>query len=310
MRERVRKKLIMPDLLGLNQRDAQVTLRNAGFSPSRVRYIQSYEALDTVVEQVPLKGQLLGSNDDIEIKVAKKSYLQYLPQIFQVDSAMGNTFLREYLWIFQHIFDSINELIDNGDKYYDPRETPSEMLSWLASWVALSLDVDWPDLNKRKLIQNAAAKYRNRGTRRALEEMLGIFVGAEPKIEENTWPYPGFRIGVTSTMGEDSMILPPLNLDHCFVVHVQQTVNEISEEMVVKVHNIINMEKPAHTAYCLQFSSDAERPTPQTFMQIGVASVVGTAAADYEEAEDEALVPPKAKSQGKKKSKRSKKGKE
>ena len=313
MRERIRKRLAVPDLLGLNQNDAQAILRNAGFTPGRVRYVQSYDPLDTVVDQYPLKGQLLSDNEDIELKIAKRSYLQYLPQIFQMDSAMGNSFLREYLWIFQHIFDSIDEKLSKGHEYFDPRHTPSEMLPWLASWVALSLDVDWPELNKRKLIRNAAQKYRNRGTRQSLEEMLEIFVGTAPKIDENSWPYPGFRIGITSTMGEDSMILPPLHLDHCFVVHVPQPVDEISEEMVVKIHNIINMEKPAHTNYCLQFYSDDNRPTPQVFMQIGVISTVGEANTDssLEETEIEAkpVTETKAETVAKKKVKEKPKGK-
>jgi phage tail-like protein len=277
MRERIRKKLKVPNLIGLNHRDAQVTLSNTGFEPGRIRFVQSYEPLDTVVEQYPLKGQLIDSRDDIEIKVSKRSYLQYLPQIYQVDSAMGNSFLREFLWIFQHAFDSIGEKITDSHRYYDPRETPEKMLPWLASWVALTLDVDWPEIKKRKLIRAAAERYRMRGTRQALEEMLGVFVGTDPKIEENAWPYRGFRIGVTSVMGDDTMILPPLNLDHCFIVHVPTGADGLSEEMVVKIHNIINMEKPAHATYCLQFDSADDRPKPQMFVQIGVASTVGEA---------------------------------
>lgn len=81
--------------------------------------------------------------------------------------------------------------------------------------------------------------------------MLSIFVGMELKIEENIWLYLGFWIGVFSIMGEDSMILLLFNLDYCFVVYVLKVVNEISEEMVVKVYNIINMEKLVYIVYCL-----------------------------------------------------------
>ncbi|MBT9557728.1 MAG: hypothetical protein IV100_16960 [Myxococcales bacterium] len=41
----------------------------------------------------------------------------------------------------------------------------------------------------------------------------------------------------------------------------------------MKIHNLINMEKPAHATYFLQFQTEERRATPQVFMQIGVSSL-------------------------------------
>lgn len=285
MRERSRKKMIMPELSGLRVEDAQIVLRNSGFSPARVRFVESYEEDGSVTHQYPMRGQLVAPGELIELKVAKRSYIRFLPQIYQVDTAVGNSFLKEYLWIFQHIVESLTEKLDNAHEYYEPLNTPPDFLPWLASWVAMTLDIDWEEEKKRRMIRAAASLYAWRGTKHALVEMLKIFIGKEPTIEENTWPYDGFRVGVSSTVAEDTIILPPINMDHCFIVHVPVKDDEITEEMVVKVHNIINMERPAHTMYFLQFKREADKARAQHFMQIGAVSTIGVHALKYDEDE-------------------------
>jgi phage tail-like protein len=273
VRERRRKTLKMPEVLGLTERDAQVMLANHGFREARVRYVRSYDTIGEVVGQAPMHGQIVDANIEVELRIAQRSFVRFLPQIYQQDDALGHHFLREYLWVFQHLFASITDNLDEGYTYYDARETPEEFLPWLASWVSLTLDVDWEESKKRKLIRSAAENYRRRGTRRAIEDVLHIFLDKKVHVEENAWPYPGFCIGVTSSIGEDSIVLPKINLDHCFMVHIPIAPDEITEEMVVKVHNIINLEKPAHTMYFLQFQLLEKRAAPQVFMQIGVSSL-------------------------------------
>ena len=276
----------MPELLGLTEHDAQVMLVNHGFRPAKVRYVQSYDAVGSIVGQAPLQGQLVDAETTVEMRVAQRSFVRFLPQIYQQDDALGHHFLREYLWVFQHLLSSITDKLDDTHRYYDPREAPEEFLPWLASWVALTLDVDWDESKKRKLIRSAAENYRRRGTKRALEDVLQIFLDHSVRIEENAWPYPGFCIGVTSSIGEDSIVLPKIDLDHCFMVHIPVAPDEITEEMVVKVHNIINLEKPAHTMYFLQFQLEEERSAPQVFMQIGVSSL-GVPDIRYDDSSDE-----------------------
>ncbi|MFT7621524.1 MAG: phage tail-like protein [Myxococcota bacterium] len=284
VRERLRKKLVMPELTGLRRADAQVMLTNLGFGQGRVRFVESYKGVGDVVHQHPMKGQLVDSNTEVELHVAKRNYVQYLPQVYQVETSTGNSFLREFLWVFQHIQESVTTKLDDGHQYFDPRDTPQEFLPWLASWVALTLDVDWPTVKKRKMIRAAAEMYKYRGTRRAMIEVLEIFVGERPRIEENAWPYAGFRIGVSSTLGEDTIILPPMDMDHCFMVHIPMAPEAITEEMVVKVHNIIKLEKPAHTTYFLQFERKEDKPKPLPFFQIGV-SALGVDDVRYDETE-------------------------
>src|SRR5437879_1457293 len=110
--ERVRKKLIMPDLVGLREKDAQIMLTNQGFQPGTVRFVEAYEDVGSVTQQHPMKGQLVDSTTPVHLHVAKRSYLRNLPQVFQVDGALGSAFLREYLWIFQHVLESVTTKLD------------------------------------------------------------------------------------------------------------------------------------------------------------------------------------------------------
>ena len=258
-------------------------LTNQGFQPGTVRFVETYDELGSVVQQHPMKGQLIDSTTPVHLHVCKRSYIRHLPQIYQVDGALGSPFLREYLWIFQHVMESLTDKLDEAHRYYRPYEAPEDFLPWLASWVALAVDIDWPEQKKRKLIKAAAQMYAYRGTRKAMKEVLAIFVGKEPRIVENAWPYQGFRVGVSSTVAEDTIILPPINLDHCFMVHIPMPSEEITEEMVVKIHNIINLEKPAHSTYFLQFKTEDLKARPQVFMQIGIAATIGVTELRYDE---------------------------
>src|SRR4029077_9651773 len=112
--------------------------------------------------------------------LAASSYLQYLPAPFHEEPFVGR-----FLLIFESILSPIERTIDNVASYFDPRLTPPEMLPWLASWVGLELDENWPLAQQRQLVLWATRLYRWRGTRRALREHLRLYTGRTPLIVEN-----------------------------------------------------------------------------------------------------------------------------
>ena len=83
-----------------------------------------------------------------------------------------------------------------------------------------------------------------------------MFTGAEPIIRENEWPFKGWRIGVTSGIGVDTVVLPPVNLSHAFIIEMPVSYKDISTETMVRIHEIIQMEKPANCQYYLKFAID------------------------------------------------------
>ena len=253
MREQIKRKQSVPDLEGLNVRNASQYLELLGFPKPDVYYEESYEKPLTVIEQEPQKGQVVDSSTVVRLYVSQRSFCDYLPGIFRTSVYEGNTFVRDYLWIFRHLYSQLEWKIDNIPNLFRPYETPVEFLPWLASWVAFVLDENWPEEKKRYLLRRAVDYYRIRGTVKGLKLFLSIFVGVEPEIIENAWPFNGFQIDVHSTMDFDSVIFPVVNLAHTFIVDIPLSPEEVDDHMIIKIHDIIRSEKPAHTMYYLRF---------------------------------------------------------
>lgn len=253
MREQTKRKLSVPDLEGLTAEDASIFLELNGFPKPDIFYEESYEEPFTVLSHEPAKGQVVDADTIVLINVAQRSFIEFLPGLYRTSVYEGHTYLRDFLWIFRHLFDSVSQKVDDIPSLFRPYDTPVEFLPWLSSWLAFVLDEDWPEEKKRYLLRRAVDYYRIRGTIKGLKLFLSIFVGVEPEIIENAWPFSGFQIDVHSTMDFDSVIFPVVNLSHCFIVDIPLDPGELSEQMIVKIHDIIRAEKPAHTLYYLRF---------------------------------------------------------
>lgn len=232
----------------------------------------------------------------------EQEYLSYLPAIFQMDSQEGTAgFLERFLQPFK-IFLSGNgdattpavegfeKILDQIHNYFDAERTPAMFLPWLASWLALTLkeDKEWygdsdfiekkasPDqvlpltsrgiTKNRNLINQIVRLYRKRGTLDGILEYLKVYVGEDVQIAINEYLNP-FQVGVTSTVGENSVIGD--GRPYYFYIYMLLPVPD--RNLLVKkrfaLHEIIDKEKPAHTYYGLTI----EVPT----MQVGVYSTVG-----------------------------------
>jgi phage tail-like protein len=270
-REIVRRTVRVPDVSGIALVNARLMLENAGLAGARVhvRYEEAYVPQDRVIRQHPPPGALCTVEDRVELVVSRRNLVHWLPQVYQkADGGTGQHFLRDFLWVFDHIFADLQRHIDVLHHYFDPLETPATFLPWLAGWVALTIDQDWPEEKKRKLIQQAIGIYGFRGTVRGLKLFLSIFTGVEPKLLENQWPYEGFRVG-RAVIGVDSIVLPPVNKAHCFMVEVPASFTDASDASILKIHDIIRMEKPAHSTYYLRFAAAPTDDRLQPF-RIGV----------------------------------------
>lgn len=111
------------------------------------------------------------------------SYLDYLPGVYQEDS-VSKRLLERFLAIFESIFYEIDFTIDHISRYFDTSGAPAEFLSWLGSWLDVSMDEDWPEDKKRLFIRNAMSLYKKRGTRECLEESIELFTGKKPFVVE------------------------------------------------------------------------------------------------------------------------------
>ncbi|HSB71326.1 MAG TPA: phage tail protein [Candidatus Methylomirabilis sp.] len=127
-------------------------------------------------------------------------YLEYLPAIYQ---DREEPFLGQLLVPFEEVLTGFDALLSDLDRYFAPALTDREFLPWLADWVALVLDEEWDEPKRRRLIAEAVALYRERGTVGGLQRYLEIYTGLIPEIRECRWP-GGMQIGVASMIGGTS----------------------------------------------------------------------------------------------------------
>ncbi|HEX4420651.1 MAG TPA: phage tail protein [Kofleriaceae bacterium] len=287
-----RRVVRVPDVVGRRLTKAQILLEDAGFSKVVTLYRESYEDRDTVLEQRPARGQMVYEGTEVTIWIARRGYLEHLPAIYRRSDAVGRNLVREVCFLFEHMFDSVEHNLNDGWRFYDPHVSPQEFLSWLSGWTAFSMDLDWPEAQKRALIKRAVDLYRIRGTKRGLSLFLRLFTGHEPDIEENTWPFKGFRVEgegaeLGARVGLDSVIMPPVDLAHCFVVTMPIKYDTVTSELIIRIHQIIQMEKPAHTHYYLRFAEEKGDVELREFFAIGLRSGIGIGAEVVQTTEDE-----------------------
>src|SRR5687767_2381468 len=287
-----RRVVRVPDVVGRPLGKAQIVLEDAGLAKIVTLYRESYEDRDTVLEQRPARGQMVYEGTEVTIWVARRGYLEHLPAIYRRSDAVGRNLVRELCFVFEHMFDSVERNLIDGWRFYDPHVAPQDFLDWLARWTAFTLDLDWPETEKRALIKRAVDLYRIRGTKRGLSLFLKLFTGHEPDIAENTWPFKGFRLEGEGAeegarVGLDSVILPPVELAHCFVVTMPIKFENVTTDTVIRIHQIIQMEKPAHTHYYLNFAEEKGDVELREFFAIGLRSGIGIGAEVVQTVEDE-----------------------
>jgi phage tail-like protein len=111
-----------------------------------------------------------------------------LPGLYQDDEharpGAGNLAQRFTLGL-DEVLAPIFSCLDNLDAYLDSRITPADFLDWLAGWVGLELDENWPLERRRELVAHAVALYHRRGTVHGLADEVAILTGLDPEVIDN-----------------------------------------------------------------------------------------------------------------------------
>ena len=181
--------------------------------------------------------------------------LNYLPAIYsQAPTGPGGRyapyedkpFFERFLTGFQDAMEPTQDLLSGLSEYFDADAAPADFLPWLGTWVSLILDDNWPELKRRRLIKEAVELYRWRGTRRGLSRYLEIYTGVIPEINDK--PFQGMRLGQNTRLGMETILgdVPP----HTFVITLAVNDPRAIKEQILR--DIIESEKPAHTAYELR----------------------------------------------------------
>ena len=245
--------------------------------------------------------------DRVKVYYPRASSLQYLPAVYR-ESAPAGDFLDRFLSIFDTLRGRTSDQITYLARYFDPKATPArpraprqtDFLTWLASWLGLSLQSGWPVRKRRELVRQAHRLYKLRGTPEGMKLQIELYAGVRPQILElfklRRWLFVNssrlgdgnvfgdaitkrLQVGANSQIGSFQLIDfgdPKLDLFNAyayqFVVVVPRWPGATAgDEMALQ--QVIDMAKPAHTQGKLQWAEPRFRVGIQGF--VGVDTVIG-----------------------------------
>jgi phage tail-like protein len=100
-------------------------------------------------------------------------FLRTFPEVYRETGA----FFHRYLSVFSSIYNDLEQEMVRAHELLDLDSCPAELLPVYASWFGISPDGDYMDERRlRAFLKKAYSLIRNKGTRKAIEELVGIFV--------------------------------------------------------------------------------------------------------------------------------------
>jgi len=124
--------------------------------------------------------------DSVEIEFPRISLRRYLPAVFGEEPTSAD-FTDRFLSLFDTTLRSVETNLDQQARFYDPLSTPAErdprtgidFLTWLGTWIGVSLDRHWEEAKRRKFLKQASGLFDLRGTLEGLRRELLLFLEME-----------------------------------------------------------------------------------------------------------------------------------
>jgi phage tail-like protein len=163
-----------------------------------------------------------------------------LPGLYQEDEIDARTgevrpnLAQRFTGAFDELLAPVFSCLDNFEAYLDPTLTPPDFLEWLAAWLGLDLDENWPLERRRDLVRRAVELYRWRGTARGVAKAVEIYTGVEPEVVDNG--------GVAWSTEPESPL--PGSADSHVVVRVP--VDDVESVGRARLEALVAVVKPAH----------------------------------------------------------------
>lgn len=244
----------VPSCLGLPKQTAVKSLGLAGLNSHITRFIESYEPEKTVVAQDPLPGTVAESDAPVTLFISQRSLVEYLPAAYRSPNHGESSFMGNFLWIFQHIYDSVTDHLDEMDSLFSPLETPPQFLDWMAGWFDIAMDSAIPLERRRLIVSQTPRLFALRGTKQALIAMIRSFCDLDVSIVEHERPFTGLQVGVDCDVGLGTRVLSNQHSGQVFIVKVKVPSDQIDPETLRRLYWVVETEKPAQTSYFIDFS--------------------------------------------------------
>jgi phage tail-like protein len=86
---------------------------------------------------------------------------------------------------FDDVLAPVIATLDCLHTYIDPALAPTDFLDWLAGWVGVELNENWPVDRQRAMVTSAVALHRTRGTVAGLRALLELATGGRVEISDS-----------------------------------------------------------------------------------------------------------------------------
>ncbi|WP_037599827.1 phage tail protein [Streptacidiphilus rugosus] len=158
-----------------------------------------------------------------------------MPAVYQEDP-----FAMQWLAGLDDVLAPAISSLDCLEAYIDPRLAPMDFLEWLASWVGIIVDRNWPIDRVRIAVSRAVALYRTRGTPDGLRDYVEVLTGGRVEVLDNggaSWSSaPGAELP-----GEDTPRLA-----------IRVTLDNPDGVSIPALNELVIAAKPAHVVHRLE----------------------------------------------------------
>ncbi|MDH3446051.1 MAG: phage tail protein [Deltaproteobacteria bacterium] len=187
--------------------------------------------------------------------------LDHLPGIYHPSGDLRELLLALESVLFEPDADALEVQITGIATLFDAEETRDDFLPWLAQWVALSHRIGLSLERQRRLVGNIVPLYAWRGTKRYLIELLKFYLPRDAEVRVDDQEFSGFRIGMAK-VGADTWLERDRPFWFKVAIRVPRSGMDAEGspqwqvEWQERARQVIELAKPAHTAYDLDWSVD------------------------------------------------------
>ncbi|MBN1699169.1 MAG: PASTA domain-containing protein [Spirochaetales bacterium] len=261
LKNKMEENICVPDITGMYFPMALQFIASKGLQIGDIKFDDGKDIF-TVIGQSISPGTTVPVGTSINVKISSSHPLAYLPSVFQ-----SNTLLKKYLWIFQHLLNSIYVKLDNIEQYFNPLQAPEAFYKWLGSWFSVNVNYAISEEKMRSLIKNIVRIYQWRGTSRGLAEYLEIMTDVKPHIIENYKPLNEYILKGENLI--NSRVLERSTSPYYFTVVFPVEADYFSLDAIRKINQIIQSEKPAHADFYLDFVPREKKEKEEPVMILG-----------------------------------------
>jgi phage tail-like protein len=248
----------MPDVTGLNWKDASRILAENRFHTVKTVVQESKGGWDLVLSQDPAPDVQTDHAGPVTLTVSGPDLGRHLPATLTESDSTG--FLRNFLRIFAHAHLETDRDLCLLQNVFSIHRCPDDYLRIPGQMLATIYNL--PDLSTapRHVLAAFCILRKENGTPESIRRAVKLMTGIEAEIVENSLPFNEFRVGVSTVIGADCRVCERVLKTTVFTVNLNCRPDA---EVIQTIHRTVNSIKPAGTFYALAFPDTSNTQTQQ-----------------------------------------------